>query len=101
MRDLDNSPRGQETADFLPSADLAAMRTEYGGVPYGSGEDVDLDENWLAGGWEPLLRHWIEQATAVGIAEPNAMVLATVSLVGGMPRPVARTVLCKGFRRKV
>ncbi|MEU4341417.1 pyridoxamine 5'-phosphate oxidase [Nocardia sp. NPDC023852] len=73
------------------------MRTEYGGVPYGSGEDVDLDENWLAGGWEPLLRHWIEQATAVGIAEPNAMVLATVSLVGGTPRPVARTVLCKGL----
>ncbi|MEU7630919.1 pyridoxamine 5'-phosphate oxidase [Nocardia sp. NPDC049220] len=97
MRDLDNSPRGPETAEFLPTSDLAAMRADYGGVPYGSGEDVDLDENWLAGGWEPLLRHWIEQATAVGIPEPNAMVLATVSLVGGTPRPVARTVLCKGL----
>ncbi|MCC3328686.1 pyridoxamine 5'-phosphate oxidase [Nocardia abscessus] len=85
MRDLDNS------------SDLAAMRVDYGGLPHGGNEDVDLDETWLAGGWEPLLRHWIEQATAVGIAEPNAMVLATVSLADGTPRPVARTVLCKGL----
>ncbi|MEV6561128.1 pyridoxamine 5'-phosphate oxidase [Nocardia sp. NPDC051756] len=97
MRDLDNSPGGQEAADFPPSTDLAGMRVEYGGTPFGSGEDVDLDETWLAGGWEPLLRHWIEQATAVGVAEPNAMVLATVSLTDGTPRPVARTVLCKGL----
>lgn len=73
------------------------MRVDYGGLPHGGNEDVDLDETWLAGGWEPLLRHWIEQATAVGIAEPNAMVLATVSLADGTPRPVARTVLCKGL----
>ncbi|MEV0250444.1 pyridoxamine 5'-phosphate oxidase [Nocardia sp. NPDC050712] len=73
------------------------MRVDYGVLHFGSGEDTDLDETWLAGGWEPLLRHWIEQATAVGIAEPNAMVLATVALSGGSPRPVARTVLCKGL----
>ncbi|MCP2317419.1 Pyridoxamine 5'-phosphate oxidase [Nocardia amikacinitolerans] len=106
MRDLDNSasnpalfpPEAGGDAIELPvNTDLSAMRVEYGGAPFGSGEDVDLDENWLAGGWEPLLRHWIEQATAVGIAEPNAMVLATVSLVDGTPRPVARTVLCKGL----
>ncbi|MEV6320979.1 pyridoxamine 5'-phosphate oxidase [Nocardia sp. NPDC051787] len=97
MRDLDNSPRGPQAADFAPSTDLAAMRVDYGGLPHGGNEDVDLDETWLAGGWEPLLRHWIEQATAVGIAEPNAMVLATVSVVDGTPRPVARTVLCKGL----
>ncbi|PXX66764.1 pyridoxamine 5'-phosphate oxidase [Nocardia tenerifensis] len=97
MRDLDNSPGGQETAEIPSSTDLAAMRAEYGGAPFGSGEDIDLDETWLAGGWEPLLRHWIEQATAVGVAEPNAMVLATVSLADGTPRPVARTVLCKGL----
>lgn len=93
MRDLDNSPAGQEMA-----ADLAAMRAEYGDGGGGwAGFDDDLDESWLAGGWEPLLRHWIEQATAVGVAEPNAMVLATVSLATGTPRPVARTVLCKGL----
>ncbi|WP_067479145.1 pyridoxamine 5'-phosphate oxidase [Nocardia amamiensis] len=97
MRDLDNSPPGNETADVLPATDLAAMRVDYGGLPHGGNEDVDLDETWLAGGWEPLLRHWIEQATAVGIAEPNAMVLATVSVVDSTPRPVARTVLCKGL----
>ncbi|MFD0361552.1 pyridoxamine 5'-phosphate oxidase [Nocardia sp. GCM10030253] len=115
MRDLDNSSAGQETAEnpattdtavvrtstdpavLRATADLAAMRVEYGGTPFGSGEDTDLDETWLAGGWEPLLRHWVEQATAVGIAEPNAMVLATVALTDAGPRPVARTVLCKGL----
>ncbi|WP_063053215.1 pyridoxamine 5'-phosphate oxidase [Nocardia arthritidis] len=83
--------------DLDTSSDLAAMRVDYGGLPHGGNDDVDLDETWLAGGWEPLLRHWIEQATAVGIAEPNAMVLATVSVADGTPRPVARTVLCKGL----
>jgi pyridoxamine 5'-phosphate oxidase len=115
MRDLYNSPGGEETAEnpagadpadvraaadpavLRAATDLAAMRVEYGGTPFGNGEDTDLDETWLAGGWEPLLRHWIEQATAVGIAEPNAMVLATVALTDAGPRPVARTVLCKGL----
>ncbi|HLS77016.1 MAG TPA: pyridoxamine 5'-phosphate oxidase [Nocardia sp.] len=73
------------------------MRVDYAGTPFGSGEDVDLDETWLAGGWEPLLRNWIEQATAVGVAEPNAMVLATVDVEDGIPKPSSRTVLCKGL----
>lgn len=101
MRDLDNSSLGQEMAAndrvLFPATDLAAMRVDYGGMPFGSGEDTDLDETWLAGGWEPLLRHWVEQATAVGIPEPNAMVVATVALTEVGPRPVARTVLCKGL----
>ncbi|WP_040745525.1 pyridoxamine 5'-phosphate oxidase [Nocardia transvalensis] len=66
------------------------MRAEYGGDP-------DLDESWLVEGWEPLLRIWIEQATRAGIAEPNAMVLATVELTDAGPRPASRTVLCKGL----
>jgi pyridoxamine 5'-phosphate oxidase len=37
---------------------------------------------------------WLENAVAAGIAEPNAMVLATVS---GDGRPSARTVLLKGL----
>lgn len=37
---------------------------------------------------------WLENAVAAGIAEPNAMVLATVN---GEGRPSARTVLLKGF----
>lgn len=86
-------------------ADLAAMRADYGarhsgadaagpllGVP-----DSELDENSVAGGWEPLLRQWIEQATAAGIAEPNAMVLGTLAQDGPVARPVTRTVLCKGL----
>jgi pyridoxamine 5'-phosphate oxidase len=37
---------------------------------------------------------WLDNAVAAGIAEPNAMVVATVS---GEGRPSARTVLLKGF----
>ncbi|WP_229684087.1 pyridoxamine 5'-phosphate oxidase [Nocardia camponoti] len=73
------------------------MRVDYGIAARGAVEETDLDETWLDDGWEPLLRRWLEQATALGVAEPNAMVLATVSLTGPVPRPVARTVLCKGL----
>ncbi len=97
MRDEQNSPGAAarpEAAGIDPALraqlDIAAMRAEYGGDP-------DLDESWLVEGWEPLLRNWIEQATRAGIAEPNAMVLATVELTDAGPRPASRTVLCKGL----
>ncbi|MBO0855184.1 MAG: pyridoxamine 5'-phosphate oxidase, partial [Nocardia sp.] len=92
------------------SLDIAAMRVEYGvehgagnDGPFGlgpaaeTGRDSDLTESWLANGWEPLLRTWIEDATSSGITEPNAMVLATVELTDDGPRPASRTVLCKGL----
>ncbi|MQY19288.1 Pyridoxine 5'-phosphate oxidase [Nocardia sp. RB20] len=107
MRDEENSPGSAEARVGFPTGnstptypdvgaamraemDIAAMRAEYGGDP-------DLDESWLSDGWEPLLRNWIEQATRAGIAEPNAMVLATVEMTGAGPRPASRTVLCKGL----
>ncbi|WP_446224286.1 pyridoxamine 5'-phosphate oxidase [Nocardia sp. IBHARD005] len=80
-----------------PVADLATMRVDYGDSLTVPAADADLDPAWVADGWEPLLRHWIDEARALGVAEPNAMVLATVSLAGPVPRPVARTVLCKGL----
>jgi pyridoxamine 5'-phosphate oxidase len=65
------------------------MRAEYGSVEKdGSG---DLDADWLTDGWLALLRKWIADAEDAGIAEPNAMVLATVE----SGRPVSRSVLCK------
>lgn len=70
------------------SADLSAMRANYNG-------DDDLDETWLADGWEPLLRRWVNDAVAASVKEPNAMVLATVDIEG---RPSTRMVLCKGIR---
>lgn len=88
MPEVDNARPG--------SGDLAAMRVDYAG-PGGALDDPDLDESWVAGGWEPLLRRWLDQAAAARVAEPNAIVLATVSLAGPVPRPVARTVLCKGL----
>jgi pyridoxamine 5'-phosphate oxidase len=45
---------------------------------------------------DPLVQFggWLEDATAAGLAEPTAMVLATVSASG---RPRARTVLLKSY----
>lgn len=63
-------------------------------VEYGSGEkdgSSDLDTDWLADGWLALFRRWLGDAERAGIAEPNAMVLATVAA----GRPVSRSVLCK------
>lgn len=79
--------------------DIAALRVEYG-VDQGDnhpGLETDLDESWLADGWEPLLRNWIEHATSAGLTDPNAMVLATVEITDSGPRPATRTVLCKGL----
>lgn len=91
MRDLENSVTSR--------LDIAAMRVEYG-VDAGEnhpGPETDLDESWLADGWEPLLRTWIEQATSGGVTDPNAMVLATVEQTDSGPKPATRTVLCKGL----
>ncbi|WP_304439112.1 pyridoxamine 5'-phosphate oxidase [Mycobacterium sp. NAZ190054] len=69
---------------------LARMRVEYGSVEKdGSG---DLDADWLEDGWVALLNRWMSDAEQAGVAEPNAMVIATVD---GQGRPVTRTVLCK------
>ncbi|BAX94282.1 pyridoxamine 5'-phosphate oxidase [Mycobacterium shigaense] len=66
------------------------MRTEYGSVERDGSPDLDAD--WLADGWLALFRKWIDDAERFGLAEPNAMVLATVAA----GRPASRSVLCKG-----
>lgn len=68
---------------------LAAMRVEY----REKDNSGDLDVDWLADGWEVLLRNWIGDAERAGVAEPNAMVLATIA----DGRPVSRSVLCKNL----
>jgi pyridoxamine 5'-phosphate oxidase len=69
---------------------LATMRAEYGSVEKDGSPDLDVD--WLDDGWVVLLRRWIDDAERAHVAEPNAMVLATVEA----GRPVSRSVLCKG-----
>jgi len=69
---------------------LQKMRVEYGSVEKDGSSDLDAD--WLDDGWLALLRKWIGDAERLGVAEPNAMVLATVAA----GRPVSRSVLCKG-----
>ncbi|WP_372515131.1 pyridoxamine 5'-phosphate oxidase [Mycobacterium paraense] len=68
---------------------LERMRVEYGSVEKDG--SPDLDEDWLADGWLALFRRWLDDAERAGVAEPNAMVLATVA----DGRPVSRAVLCK------
>ncbi|BBZ51151.1 pyridoxamine 5'-phosphate oxidase [Mycobacterium heidelbergense] len=68
---------------------LQAMRVEYGSIEKDGSPDLDVD--WLANGWLALFRKWIDDAECAGVAEPNAMVLATVA----DGRPVSRSVLCK------
>ncbi len=65
------------------------MRVEYGSAEKDGSPDLDVD--WLADGWLALFRKWIDDAQHAGIAEPNAMVVATVA----DGRPVSRSVLCK------
>lgn len=67
------------------------MRVEYGSAEKDGSPDLDAD--WLRDGWVSLLRKWINDAERSGVAEPNAMVLATVTADG---RPASRSVLCKG-----
>jgi pyridoxamine 5'-phosphate oxidase len=66
------------------------MRSEYGSVEKDGSPDLDVD--WLADGWVTLLRKWIDDAERAGLAEANAMVLATVDEDG---HPMSRSVLCK------
>ncbi|HET7074050.1 MAG TPA: pyridoxamine 5'-phosphate oxidase [Mycobacterium sp.] len=68
---------------------LQRMRVEYGSVEKDGSPDLDVD--WLAEGWLALFRKWLEDAERAGVAEPNAMVLATVA----EGKPVSRSVLCK------
>jgi pyridoxamine 5'-phosphate oxidase len=66
------------------------MRGDYGSVEKDGSPDLDAD--WLDEGWVVLLRKWIDDAERAELAEPNAMVVATVDAAG---RPMSRSVLCK------
>lgn len=63
---------------------MARMRQNYA--------DAGLNEADVARDWLPQFQRWFDEAISAGIAEPNAMVLATASAAG---RVAARTVLAK------
>jgi pyridoxamine 5'-phosphate oxidase len=65
---------------------LAGMRVAYGTSVF------DVDD--LAATWHEQLSAWLAEAEGAGVAEANAMVLATCDEEG---RPSSRTVLCKGL----
>src|SRR5262245_34475853 len=66
--------------------DLGAMRRDY------ADRSAQLSEADLAGDWLTQFERWFADAVAAGLAEPNAMVLATAAPDG---RPSARIVLLK------
>lgn len=66
------------------NTDLASMRISYA--------DEGLSESDVAVDWLSQFRLWLNQAITAGVAEPNAMVLATASKDGV---PASRTVLAK------
>ncbi|HET9137891.1 pyridoxamine 5'-phosphate oxidase [Actinophytocola sp.] len=66
--------------------DLPAMRVSY--------EQGALYESDLATTWAQQLQRWLDDARRAGVAEPNAMVLATANPDGV---PSSRTVLAKGL----
>lgn len=68
------------------AVDLPAMRVSY--------EQGALYESDLAATWHEQLQRWLDDATRAGVAEPNAMVLATANPDGF---PSSRTVLAKGL----
>ena len=67
----------------------AAMRRDY--IERGA-----LLESDLAATWTAQFAAWFADATAAGLPEPNAMIVATADRAG---RPSARTVLLKGYDR--
>lgn len=65
----------------------AAMRRDYT-------ERRALLEADLAADWTGQFARWFAEASAAGLPEPNAMIVATADARG---RPSARTVLLKGY----
>ncbi|PPK70493.1 pyridoxamine 5'-phosphate oxidase [Actinokineospora auranticolor] len=73
-------------ADGDIALELPTMRVSY--------EHGDLHESDLAASWHEQLQAWLDAAKQAGLAEPNAMVLATAGADG---MPSSRTVLAKGL----
>jgi pyridoxamine 5'-phosphate oxidase len=86
VRTTDQAGRWFVMSETETALALPAMRVSY--------EQGVLDESELAGTWYAQLERWLDEARRAGLAEPNAMVLATADPAG---RPSSRTVLCKGI----
>jgi pyridoxamine 5'-phosphate oxidase len=84
MPEVDKLDKVEDVAVLLPG-----MRVAYNGEA--------LDETALAPTWTEQLQAWLDQAVSAGLAEPNAMVLATADAEG---LPSSRTVLCKGLDQR-
>ncbi|MFF5070295.1 pyridoxamine 5'-phosphate oxidase [Micromonospora olivasterospora] len=66
------------------------MRNEYA-------DELGLSEADLAADWHAQFARWFADAVALGLPEPNAMVVGTADAAG---RPSGRTVLLKAYDRQ-
>jgi pyridoxamine 5'-phosphate oxidase len=78
---------GQDGRVMLDTPDPAGMRREY--RHFDTLDAADLTPDWVT-----QFGRWFADAVALGLVEPNAMVLATADARG---RPSARTVLLKEY----
>jgi pyridoxamine 5'-phosphate oxidase len=69
---------------------IAALRAHYA--------DVGLDEAQLPASPMPLFDRWLAEVVALGVPEPNAMVVSTVDVSADGVQPSSRHVLLKGVR---
>jgi pyridoxamine 5'-phosphate oxidase len=83
-RDTPSRTLTQDRQDGAVVEDLAALRRDYGEVPF---TEADLAPTWWA-----QFEVWFAEAKS--LSEPNAMIVATATAAG---RPSARTVLLKGY----
>jgi pyridoxamine 5'-phosphate oxidase len=79
-------PGRAAAASRIPGPDPAVMREQYRSTP--------LLEDELAPGPMEQFARWFQQATAAGLHEPNAMIVATATPDGS---PSTRTVLLKEY----
>ncbi|SFB48804.1 Pyridoxamine 5'-phosphate oxidase [Amycolatopsis marina] len=87
MPELDNMDGSTGIGDV--AVRLPGMRVAYDGGA--------LEEAALAPTWADQLQAWLDDAESAGVAEPNAMVLATADAEG---KPSSRSVLCKGLDQR-
>lgn len=89
MRAHLRSVAGEHKTGVDMSVDEAQpLDARVGATPYAE----TFETTDLADTWQEQLRDWLAAATDAGLAEPNAMVLATVDTEG---TPSTRSVLCK------
>ena len=85
---MGQSAYGQVLGDGYDGVEMSVHEVKLAKTQVGA----TLETTDLARTWDEQLRAWLSEAIEAGLAEPNAMVLASVDTEGA---PSTRSVLCK------